>query len=120
MLANLQQLPPLLWIVAIIVIFGATAIIIWMRRRRFHITEVELSAGPVKAKMAPQKSLEPLDTTEPPSVNISGNKLFGRTKIGVRREGTNISDNLAGGTTEIDVGAKPGPKPKARKGKRRR
>jgi hypothetical protein len=49
-------------------------------------------------------------------VNISGNKLCGKNKIAVRRQDTNISNNTLKGENEIEVGAKPGPKPKNQKG----
>lgn len=50
-----------------------------------------------------------------PSVNISGNTMFGRNKISVRREKTNVTKNKMVGENEIKVGAKPGPKGKKKK-----
>jgi hypothetical protein len=115
MLANLQQLSLSVWAVAVLVTLVVTGIIIWARRKKFRVTKVEVTAGPLKAELEPEKSTDASNTAvndKPSSVNISGNKLFGRTKINVRREGTNISDNVTAGEAEIEVGAKPGPKPK--------
>ena len=38
MLATLQNLPVGVWVLAILVIIIASAIVIWMRKRRFNIS----------------------------------------------------------------------------------
>ncbi len=58
---------------------------------------------------------EPPAASQPgASINISGNKMWGRgNQINVRRENNNVSDNEMIGTDQkIEVGAKPGPKPR--------
>ena len=117
MLANLAQLPLWVWIIAIVVIVAVTGVIIWARRRKLHVTGFEVTAGPVKAKLEIEKPAPAPPSVESPSVNISGNVMWGKNRVGVRREGTNITDNKMLGENEIEVGAKPGPKPKAKKGK---
>jgi hypothetical protein len=118
MIANLQQIPTWLWIIAILVILLVSALVIWLRRHKFHITKFELTGGPLKATLEPgkaQESQSPAATPFPASINISGNKLFGINKLRIRRQDTNISGNLLAGENEIEVGAKPGSKPKAKK-----
>ena len=113
MLANLAQLSPWVWIAAIAVIVVVTGVIIWARRRKFHVTEVEISTPVGKVKLEPDKPASAAASVESPSVNISGMKLFGKSKISVRRDKTNISDSTLVGEHEIDVA----PKPQTQKGK---
>jgi len=118
MWANLRQLPPGLWVVAIIVILVVASSIIWARRRKLRVTKVEVTTGPVKTTLELGDAKAPSATAAPPdpaSVTIRGNWLFGKNRIGVRREKTDVSSNLMAGENEIEVGAKPGPKPKSRR-----
>ena len=117
MLANLAQLSPWVWIVAIIVVIVVAGVIFWARRSKLHVTEVEVTAGVVKAKLETEKPAPAPPAVESPSVNISGNKLLGKNVIDVRRDKTNVADNILAGENEVRVGAKPGPKPKAQKGR---
>ncbi len=111
----LPNLSPLEWTVAVIAILAIAGFIYWARRRQLSVTKLEVTAGPVKAELQPAKKDATSTSTaaqpEPATVNISGNKLFGKNKVEVRRAGTNIADNLLAGENEIQVGAKPGPKP---------
>jgi hypothetical protein len=84
------------------------------------VSEVEITTGLVKTKLKPDEAPKTPATSNPPAVNISRNTLLGKTNIGVRRERTNISENLTAGETDIQVGAKPGPKPGSKKGKSNR
>ena len=116
MVTNLQKLPPWLLILAVVIILLLiTGILIWARRRKFRLTKVELTAGPVKAEFEPEKvagapQADSVDQRSA-SINISGNKLFGKNKMAIRREDTNVSDNWIVGENDLEVGAKPGPKP---------
>jgi hypothetical protein len=47
-----------------------------------------------------------------PGISIRRNFLWGKNKIRVRRENSEVSNNQLLGENEIEVGAKPGPKPK--------
>jgi hypothetical protein len=124
MLAILQQLPAGVWVAAILVLIVASSIVIWMRKRKFSVSKVKLTAGPIEAELTPasqDKSTSGAAPTtaphQPESINISGNKLFWKNILRIRRQGTNISDNVLVGENEIEVGDKPGPKPKSQKEK---
>jgi hypothetical protein len=121
MLANLPQLPAWLWMVVIttIIIVIAT-FLVWWRKRKFIVTKIEVPLAGAKVTLEPPKTSEPPETSKQASINISRNNLFGRTKIHVRRADSNISDNTTFGETDITIGAKPGPKPKEKKGTRRK
>lgn len=119
MLTNLQQLPIWLWVLAILLIVVASAALIYLRRNKFRLSKLEVTGGPVKAVLEPDKTGEPTAPTlpvQPPSISIRGNKIFGRNILRIRRQGTNVEDNLIAGENEIEVGDKPGPKPKQRRG----
>ncbi len=60
--------------------------------------------------------------SSPPSVDISGNKMLGKHKIGVYRDNVRIAKNPMVGESEIEVGEKaaPPPKRKRKKGKKRK
>ena len=120
MLTTLHNLPVGVWVLVILVIIIASAIVIWMRKRRFNITKIKLRAGPVEAELTPASPDKPGAGATPPtapppqpaSINIRGNKFLGCNILRIRRQGTNVEDNLIAGKNEIDVGDKPGPKPK--------
>jgi hypothetical protein len=117
MLHNLSQIPLSLWIITGVIILFSASIIFWLIKRKFKVSKIQIKTGPIKTTLKPeQKHKKNISTNNPEvqpySVNINGNKLFGWSKIGVRRERTQIADNLSIGKTEIEVGSKPGPKPK--------
>ena len=120
MLANLQQLPAIVWVIAILVLIVASAIGIWLRKRKFSVSKLKVTAGPVEAELTPASQDKPAAGTTSPgaspqqsaSINIRGNKLLGWNILRVRRQGTNVEDNLMAGENVIEVGDKPGPKPK--------
>jgi hypothetical protein len=103
----------LTWVVAGIIIIAATILIVWLRHN-FKIQKIKFKTGMIETELernAKDTEKAVVDT----SVNISGNKMFGRNKIAVRREKTSISDNTLAGENVIEVGAKPGPKTKGKK-----
>ena len=117
-MAALRQLIADNWLPIVFVAVALTILIVVLWRN-YDIEEITPTPPFVKLKRK-TKSAEPAAPSTLPSVNISRNRLFGKTRIDVRREQTNISDVLAAGDTEIQVGAKPGPKPKSPKGKQRK
>ncbi|HLB46603.1 MAG TPA: hypothetical protein VJL59_06220 [Anaerolineales bacterium] len=122
--ANLQQITPLTWIAVIAAIVVIAGVFYWLRRRKFSVTKLEVTAGPVKAELEPDKTPAPTAASPasstpspPPSTEITGNVMVGKNKIGVRRKSTRVKDNKMLGESEIEVGAKPRPKPKRKKGR---
>ncbi len=99
------------WIVIVILLLTGLIVLLW---RNYYIEEITPTPPFIKFK----RKAKPENPSQPLSINISGNKMWGRNKISVRRESTNVSDNKMMGENEIGVGAKPGPKPK--KGKKTR
>lgn len=113
---TLPQLELWQWVlIGLGVILVAGGLILYARRRRFRLSKLEVTGGPVKASFEPDKTADTAGKpggVQDPSVNISGNTFLGRTRADIRREKTNLSGNLTVGDTDISVGAKPGPKPK--------
>jgi hypothetical protein len=101
------------WVLGGLLIILATILIVWLRHN-FKVKKITFKAGLVDTELErnDQTSTNPSADT---SVNVSGNKMFGWNKIFVRREKTNIVDNSMIGENEIEVGAKPGLKPKRKK-----
>jgi hypothetical protein len=95
------------WVVVIIVLLTILIILLW---RNFDIDEITPTPPFVKFK---RKSKE-ATRQSPTSINVSGNKMWNKSKISVRRESSNVSDNTMV-DSEIDIGAKPGPKTRMRK-----
>jgi hypothetical protein len=120
MLADVEQLPTWLLVVlgAAIILFTAAAI--WAWRHGWRIAEVNLFAGPVNAKLAPRAPRVDKDPSHTASVNINGNRFVGDTSVRVRRDATNVSDNLATGRTKIEVDGRPEAKPKAKRREQRK
>jgi hypothetical protein len=108
---------PLFWIVAIILIVLATIFIVWLRHN-FRVQKVKFNTGMVETELERKKEDEIAAEAPDASINISGNVMAGRNKISVRREKTNVTKNKMVGENEIEVGAKPGPKPQKGKGKK--
>ena len=100
------------WLIGGLVITLATVLVVWIRHN-FKIKKITFKTGLVDTELErneeKQKEIEGSAST-----NVSGNKMFGRNKILIRREKTNVSDNTMAGANEIEVGAKPGPKPKGK------
>ena len=116
MLANLQQIPFWQWLMIVLVIIGIAGLIVWLRRKRLRVTKMEVTTGPVKTTFEPTQPQEPSPpANQPYAINFSKNKIVGKNKISIRREGTNFSDSTVAGENEIEMGAKPGPKPKGKK-----
>ncbi len=113
-MAALQQLIADNWLPIVVVAVALTVLIVVLWRN-YDIEEISPAPPFVKLKRK-AKAAEP-GPPNPASVNIRGNWLFGKNKVNVRREKTNITDNILAGENEIGVGAKPGPKPKTKKGR---
>jgi len=78
-----------------------------------------LAPPPEKIVRKTKTALSSPDTNlKPASINIKRNWVVGRNKMSIRREATNVEDNKIVGENVIEVGAKPGPKP--RRGKKQR
>lgn len=101
------------WIIVIILIILATILIVWLRHN-FRVQKIKFNAGMVETELERNKDKEDKAEVSEPSINISGNTMFGRNKISVRREKTNVVKNKMVGENEIEAGAKPGPKPKGK------
>lgn len=103
------------WLVGGLVIVLAAVLVVWIRHN-FKIKKITFKTGLVDTELERnEEKQKEIDTNA--SVNVSGNKMFGRNKILVRREKTNVSDNTMAGENEIEVGSKPGPKPQGKKKK---
>lgn len=100
----------LTWIIAGVIIILAAVVIVWLRHN-FEVKKITFKTGMVETELE-RNPKNPEKETADFSVNVSGNKMFGRNKIAVRREKTNVSDNTMAGENEIEIGAKPGPKAK--------
>lgn len=105
---------PLFWIITIIVIILGTILIVWLRHN-FRVKNIKFKTGMVETDLERNKAEEDEVKVSDPSINISGNSMFGRNKISVRREKTNVTKNKMVGENEIEVGTKPGPKRKKKK-----
>ncbi|MBE0681342.1 MAG: hypothetical protein IH589_05470 [Anaerolineales bacterium] len=97
----------------IILISIALTILIVLLWRNYDIDEITPAPPFVKFKRKSSST----NSSQQASINIKGNKMWGKNKIGVRRESTNVSDNKMIGKNEIEVGAKPGRKSKGVKKK---
>ena len=97
-----------------LIIVLVAILIVWLRHN-FKVKKITFKTGLVETELErnDQTSEKPTDNT---SINVSGNKMVGWNRIFVRREKTNVSDNTMIGENEIKAGAKPGPKPKRKKG----
>lgn len=103
------------WLLGGLIIIVATILAVWLRHN-FKIKKVTFKTGLVETELERNDSTSEKPTNST-SINVSGNKMLGRNKILVRREKTNVSDNTMAGENEIEVGTKPGPKPKGKKKK---
>lgn len=102
---------------AILIVSVALVILIILLWRNYDIDEITPAWPFIKFK---RKSQTPVvSSASSPSIKISRNWIFGKNRVSARREGAEISNNVVAGENEVEVGAKPGPKPKAQKGKRR-
>lgn len=105
---------PVFWIITIILIILATILIVWLRHN-FRVQKIKFNAGMMETELERKKDEAEEAEISEPSINISGNAMIGRNKISVRREKTSVTKNKMAGENEIEVGAKPGPKPKGKK-----
>lgn len=96
------------WVLLALIILAGLIILLW---RNYTIEELTPTPPFIKFK----RRASPETPSQQASINISRNKMWGNNKIGVRRESVNVSDNKMMGDNDIEVGAKPGPKPKKRK-----
>lgn len=96
------------WIVVIVFALTILLVLLW---RNFDIEEITPTPPFVKLKRKPK----PGAGSGTASINITGNRMWGKNKISARREDSNVADNTMLGENEIEIGAKPGRKPKRRK-----
>jgi hypothetical protein len=68
-----------------------------------------------KKKDDPVPVIPQTQTGESPSVEIRGNFMWGKNKIGVNQEKVRVVENPMLGNNEIEVGRKAGRKPKSKK-----
>lgn len=94
------------WIVGV-----ALVILIILLWRNFDIDEITPAPPFIKFK----RKTKPTSVPPSPSINVTGNKMWGKNKISVRRDNSNVSENTLVGENELEVGAKPGRKPKGGK-----
>lgn len=92
-------------ILSVSIILAVLIVLLW---RNYDIEEITPTPPFIKLKRKAKSINEVQKTT----INITGNKMFGKNKIAVRRENANASDNAMLGENEIEVGAKPGRKSK--------
>ncbi len=99
----------LIFIVALLGLF----VLLW---RNYDIEEITPFPPFVKFKRraSADKSKSSGDVK---SISIRKNSMWGKNKIIIRRENSDISENNMVGENEIEVGAKPGPKSKKGKTK---
>ncbi|MCI0617664.1 hypothetical protein L0244_32220 [bacterium] len=100
------------WLLIIPISIALTVLIVLLWRN-YDIDEITPTPPFVKFKRKSSST----DSSQQASINISGNIMRGENKIGVRRESTTVSNNKMTGKNEIEVGAKPGRKPKRAKKK---
>lgn len=110
---GISQLITTNWL-SILLIIIALAILIVLLWRNYDIEEITPTPPFIKFK---RKSNSTTTSVQKTSINITNNKMWGKNKIGVRRENTNVSENSILGENEIEVGSKSGRKPKRAKKK---
>lgn len=91
----------------------ALAILIILLWRNFDIDEITPAPPFIKFKRKTKSAVSISSQTA--SINVTRVKMLGENKISVRRDGVNISDNTLVGKNEVNVGAKPGRKPRGGK-----
>jgi hypothetical protein len=89
----------------------ALAILIVLLWRNFDIDEITPAPPFIKFK----RKTKSAGSSQVASINVTGNTIKGKNKISIRRNGSNVSDNTFDGENELQVGAKPGRKPKNEK-----
>lgn len=109
---NLLQFLATNWLLVTLVSIALTilTVLLW---RNYDIDEITPTPPFVKFK----RKAKSTSNSHQASINISGNIMWGENKINVRRDNTDVSDNKMKGKNEIEVGAKPGRKPKGAKKK---
>jgi hypothetical protein len=93
------------WTIVMVVALTILIVLLW---RNFDIEELTPTPPFVKLK----RKAKPMVNSNPALINITGNKLWGKNKISVRRDNSNVANNTLMGENELEVGAKPGRKPK--------
>lgn len=86
----------------------ALAILIVLLWRNFDIDEITPAPPFIKFKRKTKSAVN----SQTASINVTGNKMRGKNIISVRRDDSNVSDNTLVGENKLEVGAKPGRKPK--------
>ncbi len=91
--------------IVFVVVIGIIVVVLLLRDRLttfFVRGSVDKREGELKVEAAPPQSGASQSDTRP-SVDISGNKSFGDTRIGVKRGDVRVDDNLFAGKTDIQV-----------------
>jgi hypothetical protein len=109
---NILQLVTTNWL-SIVLFSIALTILVVLLWRNYDIDEITPTPPFVKFK----RKTKSTNDSQQASINISGNIMRGENKISVRHENTNVSNNKMTDNNEIEVGAKPGRKPKGAKKK---
>jgi hypothetical protein len=102
------------WLLGGLIVIVATILAVWLRHN-FKVKKVTFKTGLFETELERNDSTSE-KSNDSAAINVSGNKMIGWNRIFVRREKTNVSDNSMVGENEIEVGSKPGPKPKRKKG----
>lgn len=92
-------------LIVLVVVIGII-VVVWMLRSRITLFSargsIDKREGELKVEAAPTQSGANQSDARP-SVDISHNKAFGDTRIGVKRGDVRVDDNLLAGKTDIQV-----------------
>jgi hypothetical protein len=86
-----------------IIVLGVVTVVYLLRDR---LSQLFIRASKDQGELnitAREQTPQLQNSQNPYNIDISGNNTFGKTKIGVEREGTKIAGNTAVGQTEINV-----------------
>ena len=94
-------------VIALIIVVGIVVVVFLLRDRITGLrakASVDKREGEFEVKAAkPQPPAISSQPTEPPSINISGNKAFGKTRVKIERDDVGVTDNTLVGNTQIEV-----------------
>lgn len=92
-------------LIVLIVVIGVL-VLVWMLKDRITLFSargsVDKREGELKVEAAPPQ-VDAGKSGARPSVDISGNKALGNTRIDVKRGDVRVDDNLLTGKTDIQV-----------------
>jgi hypothetical protein len=95
---------------ALIVLFIVLGIVVVVYLLRDRLTRLRAKAsvdkreGELEVEAAePQPLATSSQPTDPPSINISGNKTFGKTRVKIERDDVGVTGNTLLGSTQIEV-----------------